>query len=272
MLLYSQNWWDNLPPEAPKIFRGVYNASFRIFLKSIDKAHQESFQWALDIAPTCPTELSSGWSESLSTWGCFVAGTRFLVAMNEIPRYGIYPVRWIGYPLVIQQSYGKAPFFDFGKPPINDCTWTIYQSMDWFKGNSTGNHCFSWIWEFPVKLSLTVNQSIDRGNHFRFPGFAAPVSELRWPLISPTWSDKRRRLTRPPFRSAVVTPWWWGFHVYWGIPQASIGWFISWKIRTSIWHFMGCDRLVRIRLMKAPVKARGRKSHIAVDITYKVVL
>jgi hypothetical protein len=36
-------------------------------------------------------------------------------------------------------------------------------SMDWFKGKSTGNHTFSHeIWGFPVIYSL--NQSIDGGD------------------------------------------------------------------------------------------------------------
>jgi hypothetical protein len=48
-----------------------------------------------------------------------------------------------------------------GYRPIEEADGdTIYNSMDWFKGKSTGNHRFSHeIWGFPVNFPL--NQSIE---------------------------------------------------------------------------------------------------------------
>jgi hypothetical protein len=67
-------------------------------------------------------------------------------------------------------------------------------SMDWFKGKSTGNHRFShWIWGFPVNFPL--NQSIEK-----------PQSQDAYLLLEFGWSITE--LSRPKWSMATSQSIW----------------------------------------------------------------
>ena len=72
-----------------------------------------------------------------------------------VPRW-LFLVLWLGPPACRDGVVGRVRKNSLG------IGW-LWWSMDWFKGQFTGNHRFSHeIWGFPVDFSL--NQSIDDGN------------------------------------------------------------------------------------------------------------
>jgi len=51
-------------------------------------------------------------------------------------------------------------------------------SMDWFKGKSTGNHrCSHYIWGFPVNFPL--NQSIEKNGKYTYGTYWKMIWKLR---------------------------------------------------------------------------------------------
>ena len=80
----------------------------------------------------------------------------------------------------------KTTFLDFGKPTLNYHTWTIsdikpfkYQSQLIGVGGNLQETIVLPMEYGSFLQQVPLHQSIDRGNHFRFLGSAAPVSELR---------------------------------------------------------------------------------------------
>ena len=76
----------------------------------------------------------------------------WLTGNGSFTSFGIPPRIWVSR---------SACHVRQAKPKTGKSLEVLFDSMDWFKGKSTGNHRFSHeIWGFPVNFPL--NQSIDR--------------------------------------------------------------------------------------------------------------